>query len=108
MLPPTAEDQTPGALLLLAVGFGMAALLLKVLHEQICPWLDFAQGYPHMFSTLQRHQVFVPQPRPVSLCRRVCVQVKACAWAGVVCIVMCVANINSAELDVKSIMSAGS
>ncbi len=39
---------------------------------------------------------------------RMCVQVKACAWAGVVCIVMCVANINSAELDVKSIMSAGS
>ncbi|KAA6424953.1 MAG: hypothetical protein FRX49_05127 [Trebouxia sp. A1-2] len=63
MLPPTAEDQTPGALLLLAIGFGMAALLLKV---------------------------------------------KACAWAGVVCVVMCVANINSADLDVKSIMSAGS
>lgn len=29
-LPPTAEDQTPGALLLLSMGFGMAALLLKV------------------------------------------------------------------------------
>ncbi len=42
------------------------------------------------------------------VCVCVCVQVKACAWAGVVCIVMCVANINSAELDVKSIMSAGS
>ncbi len=40
MLPPTAEDQTPGALLLLAVGFGMAALLLKVFHKQICPWSD--------------------------------------------------------------------
>ncbi|DBA75778.1 TPA: hypothetical protein ACH3X1_010190 [Trebouxia sp. C0004] len=40
MLPPTAEDQTPGALLLLAVGFGMAALLLKVLHKQICPWSE--------------------------------------------------------------------
>lgn len=63
VLPPTAEDQTPGALLLLSMGFGMAALLLKV---------------------------------------------KAAAWAGIVCIVMCVANINSADLDMKAIMSAGS
>ena len=29
-LPPTADDQTPGALLLLSKGFGMSALLLKV------------------------------------------------------------------------------
>ncbi len=53
MLPPTAEDQTPGALLLLAVGFGMAALLLKVSHKQTCPRL------PTHISPLQRHQMFM-------------------------------------------------
>lgn len=29
-LPPAAEDQTPAALLLFSVGFGMASLFLKV------------------------------------------------------------------------------
>ena len=33
-LPPTADDQTPGALLLLSMGFGMSALLLKVRYNR--------------------------------------------------------------------------
>ena len=37
-----------------------------------------------------------------------CMQVKFLSWAGVIAIVMCVANINSVDLDLKSVMSAGS
>ncbi len=94
MLPPTAEDQTPGALLLLAVGFGMAALLLKVLHKQICPWSDLILLKATITTppTLQRHHVPIITSAKTSQLMSPCVcagQGLCLGWCRLHCHVCC-------------------
>ena len=85
----------------------MAAMLFKV------QWSLTFTLFSRLANVLMEEGslvVFVPclPPQRVLDVFAMCMQIKAMSWGAILCILMCVANVNSADLDLKSIMSASS